>query len=168
MTNKLFKELLNNQPLKVEQIKTWLVENENYVNFLINESKCGKWSKWVNKSIRALPCCCPIREEGCIFIETYYELLKAFQWYQKDDSFKFFVQDYKEIEGNKEAELDWYYKHKDIDSKLLFNQVISIYLESEPYKTMKIQLDKNEFENIIEFRKIISKINLEEEMRLNC
>lgn len=68
-------QLLPNQILEVNYIKTWLFENQNYFHFLVNESSCRKWSKWIeDKTIHIYPCVCTTREQNCVFIETYYKL----------------------------------------------------------------------------------------------
>lgn len=155
MNIKLLKKLQKHQPLKVEQIKTWLAENENYFYFLINESNCRKWSKWVeDKSIHILPCCCPIREEECIFIETFYKLGKIVELHQKEKYFNLLVTEYKLIKDNKIAVLDWFKMHQNVASELVFETNIYVMLELEPYKALKIKLDENEFKYIIEFQKI--------------
>lgn len=155
MVNKKLLELLKYQPIKVEYIKTWLAENENYFYFLINESNCRKWSKWVeDKSTHILPCCCPIREEECIFIETYYKLGKIVELHQKEEYFNLLVTEYKLIRDNKIAVLDWFKIHQNVASELVFETNISVMLELEPYKPLKIKLNENEFKYIIEFQKI--------------
>lgn len=155
--NDLFQELLYNQPLKVEQIKTWLVENENYFNFLISQSNCNKWSIWLeDKSTHIYPCICSNREQDCIFIETYYQLDRVIQLHQKKEYFKILVQEYKQISSYKIAFSEWFNKNKKLASELAFDTEISIMLELEPYQTSKIKLNENEFKNIIEFQNIFN------------
>ena len=162
--NNYLKELQNNQPLKVEYLKTWLTENENYFYFLINESNCGKWSKWVkDKSILLFPCCCPIREQDCIFIETYYTLEKIVELHNKEDYFKAIIQDYKIIENSTEQVLEWYKKYQNLSYKIAYSTEISIKLELEPYITVTLKIVEDEFENVMEFKRIIHKIYLEQD-----
>lgn len=159
MVNKQLLELQDNHPLKVEQIKIWLAENENYFYFLINESDCRKWSKWLeDKTIHILPCCCPIREQDCIFIETYYKLLEIVELHSKEEYFKAIIQDYRLIADSKEQVSAWTKKHKHINSEIAFDTEISIKLEFEPYKTLKIQLDENEYKHITELQNIFNNI----------
>ena len=158
MISKIY-ELQKNQPLKVKQIKTWLVENENYVNFLISETNCRKWVEWLQeKSTHIYPCVCSNREQNCIFIETNYQLDRVLQLHQKEEYFKTLVQEYKQISSDKIALSEWFNKHKKLASELAFDTEISIMLELEPYKTSKIILNEIEFKNIIEFQIIFNEL----------
>lgn len=159
MNIKLQQELQKYQPLKAEKIKHWLVENENYFNFLINESSCNKWSKWLeDKSTHIYPCVCSKRQQDCIFIETYYQLDRVIQLHQKEEYFKILVQEYKQIASDNVATPEWFKKHKKLVSETAFDTEISIMLEIEPYTTSKIKLNENEFKNIIEFQNIFNEL----------
>lgn len=158
MISKIY-ELQKNQPLKVKQIKTWLVENENYVNFLISETNCRKWVEWLQeKSTHIYPCICSNREQNCIFIETYYQLDRVIKLHQKEEYFNILVQEYKQISSDEIALSEWFNKNKKLASELAFDTEISIMLELEPYKTSKIILNENEFKNIIEFQNIFNEL----------
>lgn len=158
MISKIY-ELQKNQPLKVKQIKTWLVENENYVNFLISETNCRKWVEWLQeKSIHIYPCVCSKREQDCIFIETYYQLDRVIQLHQKEEYFNILVQEYRQIDTDNVVLSKWFNKYKKLASELAFDTEISIMLEIEPYRTSKIKLNENEFKNIIEFQKIFNEL----------
>ncbi|CCG52112.1 Protein of unknown function [Flavobacterium indicum GPTSA100-9 = DSM 17447] len=158
MISKIY-ELQKNQPLKVKQIKTWLVENENYVNFLISESNCRKWVEWLQeKSTHIYPCICSNREQNCILIETYYKLDRVIQLHQKEEYFNILVQEYKQIASDNVATSEWFKTHKKLASEIAFDTEISIMLELEPYKTSKIILNENEFKNIIEFQNIFNEL----------
>lgn len=159
MNIKLQQELQKYQPLKAKKIKHWLVENENYFNFLINESSCNKWSKWhEDKSTHFYPCVCSKREQDCIFIETYYQLDRVIQLHQKEEYFKILVQEYKQIASDNVATSKWFKTQKKLASKIAFDTEISIMLEIEPYRTSKIKLNEREFKNIIEFQNIINEL----------
>lgn len=158
MISKIY-ELQKNQPLKVKQIKTWLVENEHYVNFLISETNCRKWVEWLQeKSTHIYPCICYNREQNCIFIETYYQLDRVIKLHQKEEYFNILVQEYKQISSDEIALSEWFNKNKKLASELAFDTEISIMLELEPYKTSKIILNENEFKNIIEFQNIFNEL----------
>ena len=161
-------ELQDNHPLKVEHTISWLAENENYFYFLINESNCRKWSKWVeDKTIQILPCCCPVREQDCILIETYYKLEKIVELHNNENYFKAIIQDYKIIAKNKEQVSEWYKKYQNIASKLAFDTEISIMLELKQYKNEIIQLNENEFKNTIELQNIFNELEYNSNLR-NC
>lgn len=159
MNIKLQDELQKHQPLKAEQIKTWLVENENYFNFLISQSSCNKWSIWLeDKSTHMYPCVCSNREQNCIFIETYYQLDRVIQLNQKEEYFKILIQEYQQISSDNVATSEWLKTHKKLASEIAFDTEISIMLELEPYKTSKIILNENEFKNIIELQNIFNEL----------
>jgi hypothetical protein len=126
----------------------------------MNESNCRKWSKWVeDKTIHILPCCCSNREQDCIFIETYFKLMKIVELHSKEEYFKAIIQDYRLIANNKEQVLEWYKKHQNINSEIAFDTEVSIMLELEPYKKTVIKLNEDEYKNIIEFQSIFNEIN---------
>lgn len=159
LMNKQIVELQKNQPHKVEFIKNWLSENQNYFYLLLNENNCRKWSKWLeDKSTHIYPCVCPIRNQDCIFIETYYKLAEVMLLYQKEEYFKLLVKEYNELANNKNDILEWHNKHKNVASELHFDFEISIMIQLEPFVSSKIKLDENEFKNIIEFQNIFNEL----------
>lgn len=140
-------------------IAEWLENNEAYFELLISESNCRKWSKWLeDKSTHIFPCCCSLREQDCIFIEAYYKLGKIVELYQKEEYFNSLVSEYKLIADNKNAVLDWFKKYQSIGSYIGFSSELHIMLEIEPYRSLKIKLNENEFKNIIEFQNIFYEI----------
>jgi hypothetical protein len=149
------------EDVSIQKIKLWLNENETIFKSSIDQSSCRKWSKWLeDKSIHLFPCCCPIREQDCIFIEIYYKLEKIVEMHSKEEYLKAIIQEYKIIANNKEQVSEWYKKHQHINSEFsFFDTEISIKLESEPYKRLKIQLIEDEYKNIIEFQSIFNEIN---------
>lgn len=155
MISKKLEDLQLQHPLFIELIKFWLSENENYFYFLINESSCRKWNKWVeDKTIHIFPCCCPSREQDCIFIETYYKLVNIVKLHKNEDYFKVILQEYRIVANNKEQVLKWYKRYQKIVFELTFETEIDIRLNSEPYKNIILKIDANDFQNILDLQNI--------------
>ncbi len=154
----IIKELYTSgQIIYINQIKAWLGKHENHFKAYIEKSNCRKWNKWLqDNSIHIYPCVCNIREEDCIFIETYYKLAKIQEFHQKEEYFNSLVTEYKQISDNRKAVLDWMKKHQSLGSYVVFNIEIDIMLEIEPYKSLKIKLNENDFKSIIEFKRLIT------------
>lgn len=73
-------ELQNlSNPLELNHIIWWLMKYEDEFYKSIPTTKCKKWYKWFYKEETPLPCCCPVREEDCVFLELYYDLDKMTQ-----------------------------------------------------------------------------------------
>lgn len=152
-------QLPTNQTLEVNYIKTWLADNQNYFHFLINESNCRKWSKWVeDNSTHIYPCVCPIREHDCIFIETYYELEKVLELHKREDCFKLIVCEYNLIKNDSIVIKEWIEKHLKVDEELFFKPIIEIKTQLYPYKSLQIKLNTEDFKNIIEFQNIFNQL----------
>lgn len=152
-------QLPTNQTLEVNYIKTWLADNQNYFLFLINESNCRKWSKWLeDKSTHIYPCVCPIREQECIFIEAYYELQKVIELYKRENYFKLIVYEYNLIKNDAGVIKEWIEKHLKVDDELFFKPIIEIKTQSYPYKSLQIKLNTEDFKNIIEFQNIFNQL----------
>lgn len=150
-------QLPTNQTLEVNHIKTWLADNQNYFHFLINESNCRKWSKWVeDKSTHIYPCACPIREQDCIFIETYYELEKVIELHKRENYFKSIVCEYNLIKNDSRVIKEWIEKYLKVDEKLFFKPIIEIKIQSNPSRSLMIKLSKEDFKNLIEFQNIFN------------
>lgn len=64
-------------PLKIYDIHMWLIKYEKRFLNVINSTSCGKWHRWFINKEQPFPCCCPIRETECLFVELYYELAKV-------------------------------------------------------------------------------------------
>ncbi|WP_430614448.1 hypothetical protein [Flavobacterium sp. JP2137] len=132
-------------------IKDWVIQNENYVHFLISESGCGKWSRWLKNNDKPYPCVCSTREETCFFIELYYELHRIVEFHSKESYFKTAIKEYKWYDGNLLKQLECFSKYKKVASTLFFDTTIRIAYSQEPYQAYLIELNRCEFENTIEF-----------------
>lgn len=155
MTSKNQINLLLNKTLTISQVEEWLDSEKNIFKKAIQESNCNKWNKWLeDKSTHIYPCVCPTRVEDCIFIETYYELEKVLYLNKKEDYFKNLILEYKQLQNDKKTIKEWVKKLEDIGSNLFFKSILEIKLESEPLKYLKLQINENEFQNLIEFQKL--------------
>lgn len=151
---------LQNCELSIHQIELWLKENKNYFQFLISESNCRKWNKWLNdETTFVYPCVCSVREQDCIFIETYYKLYGLERYLKLESHFELVLSEYEKICQNESALLDWMQKHKlDWDNLTSLDSVIKIKLTSEPYKTLDIQIDKGDFKHGFNFKELYAGI----------
>lgn len=141
--------------LKVEYIKNWLSENEINLHYKVQETNCRKWTKWMkDKSTHIYPCVCPIREQECIFIETYYKLEKIILLHSRESYFRELIQLHMQAGTDNDKILEWFSHYKEEFDGLDFNEIISITVRNKPYKTEKFNLDKMEFNNVIEFQRI--------------
>lgn len=158
---------ISNKKIKdIKEINSWLVDNLIKVELDISNSKCKKWNKWLeDKSTHIYPCVCNSREQDCIFIETYYELENLINLHKKEDYFKGLISEYKQIENDKKEIKKWIKKYEDVGNSLFFKCIIEIKLESEPLKYLKLQFNKNEFQNLIEFQKLFDETYYTEEFQ---
>ncbi|HRE78468.1 MAG TPA: hypothetical protein PLL09_11670 [Flavobacterium sp.] len=153
------KKFDSNDVFKVAIIKTWLIDNHNSFQYLLNEISCNKWKVWLeDKATHIYPCVCSKRDQNCIFIETYYKLEEIVELHSKEEYFNTLVESYKLIAQDKKGVLDWYKKYQSIASELVFEAELSILIQLEPYKSLKIKLNENEFRNIIEFQSIFNEL----------
>lgn len=171
MIQNKIQELPSNQNLEIEQITTWLDEYENYFYFLINETNCRKWSRWLeDKASHVLPCCCPKREEDCIFIELYYELNKLIQLNKKETYFKNLVDELNQLKNDKTSVIDWVIKARNVyktDLKYLYPDSYSFCAstrisdnsdESSPYQVYHVKIKREEFKYALEIKEIFEEI----------
>ena len=157
-------ELNNEGPiLKVQHIKSWLFEYENYFKFLIGETGCRKWSKWLeDKSTHIFPCVCKIREESCVFIETYYELEKIMDLYHRQEKIAEVLKEFDQIKNNPDLEFEWVEKYVDIAD--FFNGKLQIRREDD--KLINFEFDEDEFYTAILFEDIVKEIYITDEYQI--
>lgn len=62
--------------LDLYYIKYWLFKYEEIYKEALFKSKCGKWLRLILIKEQPYPCCCPLKEIDCLFIELYYNLKK--------------------------------------------------------------------------------------------
>lgn len=153
----------DNPTLKISTIKNWLEEYENYFKFLIGETSCRKWSKWLeDKSIHIFPCVCKLREESCVFIETYYELEKIMDLYHRQEKIAEVLKEFDQIKNNPDLEFEWVEKYADIAD--FFNGKLQIRREDD--KLINFEFDEDEFYTAILFEDIVKEIYITDEYQI--
>ncbi|OYQ49644.1 hypothetical protein CHU92_00310 [Flavobacterium cyanobacteriorum] len=166
MTTKLINELQKHQPLKVEQIKTWLVENENYFNFLINESSCHIWRKFSNNKSKCLllASLCSDRKEDCKAIEVYYKLHKELETYNKQNLVKDVLAEYEQIKDSFDDVYNWVEKYQGFSG--FYGLEIRTEIKNELGQNITFQLDETEFETALKFNDVVLDIYCTEEYQI--
>lgn len=66
-------------PLEIQHIIWWLMKYEKEFYKALPITNCKKWYKWFYKEEKPFPCCCPVKEQDCLFIELYYDLERMTQ-----------------------------------------------------------------------------------------
>ena len=148
--------LQNSQPLRIEDINYWLKENSTDFYKAIEKTECYKWTRWQrDNSIHVLPCCCPIRNDECIFIETYRELEKYIQAVRSEDFYMDLLEQYYKIQHNQNAVFEWLNHIEQYGKELcLIGPTIRIKITSHPRYGKDIQIDKSELPKLWEFKEI--------------
>ncbi|WP_340075849.1 hypothetical protein [Leptobacterium sp. I13] len=161
-TEKLFLKFIEEISIEVNgeiaftQIQKWLCRYESvfYDSIVLS---CGKWNKWVKFNEKPFPCVCPVRQEDCIFIETYYELLKFSNIAQRENEFKEAVKFYYPIRDNQNAVFEWVKYYEELGNLLLgIEPLIKIVIQVEPYQTLQIKIDQKNYPNLWEFKEIFT------------
>ncbi|WP_033959942.1 hypothetical protein [Psychroserpens jangbogonensis] len=154
----------NNLTYSIHHINWWLMKYEAEFYEAISKSNCGKWSKWVrDNSIHVFPCACPTREQECIFIELYFELLKVSELEPKEIFFEKIMKEYKIVQHDEDEINLWLDKHKVTWKGLRFDEIIRVKLTTEPYTKIEVQLAKCDFRNIILFQKTYNRLHYSKE-----
>ena len=149
--------------LKVEHIISWLAEYENYFKFLVGETSCRKWSKWLeDKSTHVYPCVCELREESCVFIETYYELEKIIDLYYRQEKIAEVLKEFDQIKNNPDLEFEWVEKYVDIAD--FFEGKLQI--REEDQKLISFEFDEDEFYTAILFEDIVKEIYISDDYQI--
>jgi len=151
-------ETSNSSIFSIHHINWWLMKYEEEFYNAIPKSNCGKWSKWVrDNSIHVFPCVCPTREQDCIFIEMYFELLKTSELEKNEVYFEKLVEEYNVIK-NSETEVSlWLDKYESVWQNSHFDEIIRIKTSTTPYTKIEIPLSNEEFKNISAFKKLYSR-----------
>ncbi|HSD08171.1 hypothetical protein [Flavobacterium sp.] len=149
-------KLQNNQPLKLEYINHWLKENSTNFNIAIEKTECYKWKKWQrDNSIFILPCCCPTRNDECVFIETYRELENYIQTIKTEAFYKNLLEQYYRIQHSQNAVFEWIQDIKKYGNELiLICSTIRIKITSRPYYREKIELEESELPYLWKFKEV--------------
>lgn len=157
------KSLAVNGIISASQVMGWLEKHSIIFYDAVKTSPCGKWNRWGRTKEEPFPCCCSVREEDCIFIEFYYELLKYSELHKKEEFYAEQLVRFNYHKYEKESVIEWvrdnkyYYndlKHKfDIDSVGL---VVSVNTKKQGLLLVKINLE--DFKHGLEIKRIFDEM----------
>lgn len=146
------------------QLQVWIEENRTKNDKAISVTECKKWDKLINYNETPFPCVCSSRNPECIFIETYYEVMKTYNLIQKEDVCANAIMEYNKIKDNKNAIFEWVKYYEGLGKKVLhFNPIITIKINQEPYKVEQIVLPESELKSLLEFKDIFTEFYYSEE-----
>lgn len=143
-------------PISINEIKNWLQENNSNFHNSIEKTPCRKWSKWLNdNSTHLYPCVCPIRNEDCIFAETYYKFSNVLEISKMEERCEIELTIYQQIRHNKLAVFEWMKANKELLEKIIYFST-TIKINSNPEKPKVLRLKPHEFENILKLQKVFT------------
>lgn len=148
---------IKHSPFEIRSLSTlqnWITEYEFQLPLLIQQSKCKKWYKLYSRREAPYPCVCPVRDEHCIELELYYELLKIQDLYNKQKYFKQAIEESNSIDK---------YSNEAIGSKLFFAPTIIILLKPQSNEKLIILLNPDEFSTVIQFQELFNTVYYSEE-----
>ncbi|WP_458628281.1 hypothetical protein [Winogradskyella sp. PC D3.3] len=141
--------------VSIHHINWWLIKYEDEFYNAIPNSECGKWSKWLrDNSINVFPCACHTREQDCIFIEMYFELLKVSELEKQEVRYKKPIEVFNSIKHDEDKVALWLEEYESLWHNLQYNKVIRVKITTEPYTRIEIQLNADDFKNIATFKKL--------------
>lgn len=143
-----------NEQISIIKVKNWLKEYQ-YVFFQsIQKTSCRKWSKWLNdNSIHLYPCVCPVRNEDCIFVETYFELSKVIEISKMEERCEIELTKYQQIQHNKSAIFEWIKANEGLLEKIIYFSTI-IKINSNKEENINVKLNPVHFKNILHLQSI--------------
>lgn len=143
---------------KINDLSLWLVENQDDLDNSIIKTDCYKWTrKHGDNSVHVFPCVCSVRNKECIFIETYYEVQKAWNLLKKEQECINALEQFNQIKHNRNAIFEWVRSHEGLAKPILhFKPIVTICVSPEPYQVQHIQLPENQFKNLLKFKEIFT------------
>ena len=151
--------------LKIIQIKQWV---DNYAIDVINtirEAECKKWHKWMNdKTIHLYPCVCPVRNEDCIFVETYFELSRVIEIFKMEEKCEIELSIYLQIKHNKFAIFEWIKANEGLLEKIIYFST-TIKINSSPERSKVLTLNPLDFENILKLQEVFIEYYYSDELK---
>tara|TARA_R100000306_G_scaffold14412_1_gene17868 strand:- start:842 stop:1294 length:453 start_codon:yes stop_codon:yes gene_type:complete len=141
--------------MELKDINNYLFENKDIFNEVVRTNECRKWSKWVTRNETPFPCVCPVRNEDCIFAETYYKLSQVASLANFEKDCEESVLDFQIIKDDDTLLKDWIEHFEDLYLKISsFKNTITITISPEPYEKLKINIS---FPTVVEdFKSIYS------------
>jgi len=139
--------------MNLEEINNFLNEQKNYFLEVAQTNECRKWSKWVARNETPFPCVCPVRNEDCIFAETYYKLSQVASLANLEKDCEDAILDFQIIKYDDALLKGWIKQFEDLYSKISsFKNTITITISPEPYGKLKININ---FPTVVEDFKAI-------------
>jgi hypothetical protein len=128
--------------MNLEEINSFLNEQKNHFLEVVQTNECRKWSKWVARNETPFPCVCPVRNEECIFAETYYKLSQVAPLFNFEKDCEEAILDFQIIKNDDVLLKDWIEQFEDLYSKISsFKDTIIITISPEPYEKLKININ---------------------------
>lgn len=143
-----------NNPISINEIKNWLQKNNSNFHNSIEKTPCRNWSKRLNdNSIHLYPCVCPVRNEDCIFVETYFELSKVIEISKMEERCEIEITKYQQIQHNKSAIFEWIKANEGLLEKIIYFSTI-IKINSNKEENINVKLNPVHFKNILHLQSI--------------
>jgi len=154
-----------NDPLSTNIVQVWLKENKPNFHNSIEKTSCRKWSKWLDdNSIHLYPCVCPIRNEDCIFVETYFELSKVIEISKMEERCEIELTKYQQIQHNKSAIFEWMKANEELLEKIIYFST-TIKINSSPERSKVLRLNPLDFENILKLQEVFTEYYYSDEIK---
>ncbi|HFG0576948.1 hypothetical protein [Flavobacterium psychrophilum] len=100
-------------PTKVEKIKKWLEKYKSLFDYYEKVTFCRENGKACIMGV-LMTCNNPDLRQGCDFMTAYNGLLATIELHKNEPIFKEIVAEYKLIENNKRAIIDWVIKNEEL------------------------------------------------------
>lgn len=143
-------------PISINEIKNWLQENNSNFHNSIEKTPCRKWSKWLNdNSTHLYPCVCPIRNEDCIFAETYYKFSNVLEISKMEERCAIELTIYQQIKHNKFAIFEWIKANEELLETIIYFST-TIKINSSPERSKVLTLNPLDFENILKLQEVFT------------
>jgi adenosine deaminase len=135
------------------EAQKWLIQQKYNFEIIAQTNECRKWSKWVTRNETPFPCVCPVRNEDCIFAETYYKLSQVASLANLEKDCEEAILDFQIVKYDDALLKSWIEHFEDLYSKISsFKNNITITISPEPYEKLKININ---FPTVVEDFKAI-------------
>lgn len=143
-------------PLSINLIQIWLKENTSKFYCSIESTNCRKWSKWTkDNSNIPYPCVCPVRNEDCIFAETYYKFSNVLEISKMEERCAIELTIYQQIKHNKFAIFEWIKANEELLETIIYFST-TIKINSSPERSKVLTLNPLDFENILKLQEVFT------------
>lgn len=154
-----------NEQISIIKVKNWLKEYQHVFFQSTKKTPCKKWSKWLNdNSIHLYPCVCPVRNEDCIFVETYFELSRVIEIFKMEEKCEIELSIYLQIKHNKFAIFEWIKANEGLLEKIIYFST-TIKINSSPERSKVLTLNPLDFENILKLQEVFIEYYYSDELK---